>query len=489
MDPFSIEADWDSLYVDGEWLTPSDRETIEVTNPATGETLARTPAGTADDIDRAVAAADAAQSAWADLPPQARAEVVTAAIGLVQEHAESLMGISVAETGGTHVKAHIEVEILGPAMMGLAAGLPLRAQGRHAQSAIPGKENEVRREPAGVVGVISPWNFPFNLSLRAVAPALALGNGVVLKPAEETPVLGGLVLARIFEEAGLPPGLLNVVPGYGEEAGDRLAGHPDVNVVSFTGSSETGRHVMQRAAEHLAEPALELGGNNPYLVLDDADLDVAVDNGVYGSFVHQGQVCISINRHLVHESLYDDYVARVAERAESLSVGDPSDPENDLGPIINEAQRDQIVDYLERTVEAGATVEAGGGHDGLFVEPTVLSGVDNDMAAACNEHFGPVAPVIPFETDDEAVRLANDTEYGLAASVISGDLGRARGVAKRLEAGMVHINDQPINDDPHIPFGGVKQSGLGRYNADTIMDAFTEYKWLSTQNQPREFPF
>jgi aldehyde dehydrogenase (NAD+) len=489
VNPFSKDADWDALYLDGEWVAPADREPIEVTNPATGETLARPPAGTAEDVDRAVEAARAAQEEWAAMPPQARAQVINEVIGLIDEHAEALMGISIAETGGTHVKAHIEVEILGPAMMGLAAGLPLRAQGRHAQSAIPGKENEVRREPAGVVGIISPWNFPFNLSLRAVGPALALGNAVVLKPAEDTPILGGLVLARLFEEAGLPSGLLNVVPGYGEEAGDAVAGHPDVNVVSFTGSTETGRHVMKRAAEHLAHPALELGGNNPYLVLDDADMDVAVDNGVYASFVHQGQVCISINRHLVHQSLYDDYVTRLVERAESLTVGDPSDPENDVGPIINETQRDQVVDYIERTVEAGATLETGGGHDGLFVEPTVLSGVDNDMAAACNEHFGPVAPIIPFATDEEAVDIANDTEYGLTASVISEDLDRARRIAKRIEAGMVHINDQTINDDPHIPFGGVKQSGLGRYNADTIMDAFTEYKWISTQNEPREFPF
>ena len=489
VDPFSLEADWHFHLVDGDWVTPSGRATIDDRNPATGETIAEIPAATPEDVDAAFAAATAAQPAWAAAPPQVRAEVISTVIGLVHAHAEAIKGVSIAESGGTHVKAHVEVEHIAPGSLAESASFPLRAQGRRAQSVVPGKENVVHREPVGTVGVITPWNFPFNLTLRAVAPAVALGNAVVLKPAEDTPILGGLLIGKLFEEAGLPPGVLNVVPGYGADAGDAVAAHPDANVVAFTGSTETGKQVMRRAAEHLAQPALELGGNNPYLVLDDADMDVAVDAGVFGSFVHQGQVCISINRHLVHESRYDEYVERLAERAASLTVGDPADPDTDVGPLINEAQRDKVVGYLEDTVDAGATIEAGGGHDGLFVEPTVLSGVTNDMPASCNEHFGPVAPVIPFADDDEAVAMANDTEYGLAASVISTDLFRAKALADRLEAGMVHINDMTINDDPHIPFGGVKASGLGRYNTDTIMDTFTEYKWVSVQHEPREFPF
>jgi aldehyde dehydrogenase (NAD+) len=487
--PFSIDADWDHLYVDGERRGAPDCERISVENPATREEITTVPAGTREDVEAAFDAATVAQEEWAARPPQARAEVIQRAIGIVDEHAEAIMGISIAESGGTHGKAHVEVEEIAPGAMAEAASLAMRRQGRHAQSVVPGKENEVRREPVGTVGVITPWNFPFNLTLRAVAPAIAVGNSVVLKPAEDTPILGGLVVARIFEEAGLPDGVLNVVPGHGEEAGDAVAAHPDADAVAFTGSSEVGRQVMKRAADHLATPALELGGNNPYVVLEDADLDVAVDAGVFGSFIHQGQVCISINRHLVHESLYDEYVDRLADRAAGLNVGDPSAPESHVGPIINESQRDQIVEYIDRTVDEGATLEVGGDHDGLFVEPTVLSGVSNEMAAACNEHFGPVAPVIPFSSDEEATEIANDTEYGLAASIISEDLGRAKRLADDIEAGMVHINDQPVNDDPHIPFGGVKQSGVGRYNTDAIMDEFTELKWVSVQREPREFPF
>ena len=324
--------------------------------------------------------------------------------------------------------------------------------------------------------------------MRAVAPALALGNAVVLKPAEETSITGGLLLAQLFEMAGLPEGVLNVVPGPGSEVGDAIAGHKDANVVSFTGSTQVGQQVAQRAGEHVALPALELGGNNPHVVLEDADLDTAVNAGTFGSFMHQGQVCISINRHLVHESLYDEYVERLTERAAALTIGDPADPDTDIGPIINESQVEEMMRYVDESVEAGATVETGGDNDGLFVEPTVLSGVTNDMAASCNEHFGPIVPVVPFSTDQEAIDLANDTEYGLAASVHSTDLGRAKRVANGIDAGMVHINDQTLNDEPHIPFGGMKQSGLGRYNGDQILNEFTELKWISVQHDPRDYP-
>ncbi|MFC6723802.1 aldehyde dehydrogenase family protein, partial [Halobium palmae] len=263
--------------------------------------------------------------------------------------------------------------------------------------------------------------------------------------------------------------------------------HPDLDVLSFTGSTEVGRHVAGRAAENLALPAMELGGNNAHVVLEDADLDLAVEAGVFGSFTHQGQVCISINRHLVHESIYDEYVDRLAERASELTVGDPSDPDTQIGPIINEAQVEKMMGYVEESTAAGATVETGGERDGLFVEPTVLSDVTNDMAAACNEHFGPIVPVVPFADDDEAVELANDTDYGLSGSVQSTDLSRAKRVAMAMDTGMVHINDQPLNDEPHVPFGGTKGSGLGRYNADAILREFTTTKWISVQHEPREY--
>jgi aldehyde dehydrogenase (NAD+) len=361
---------------------------------------------------------------------------------------------------------------------------------------IPGKQNEVRRVPEGVVGVISPWNFPFNLSMRAVAPALATGNSVVLKPASATPVTGGLLIARLFDEAGLPDGVLNVVTGSGSEIGDPMASHPELDVMAFTGSTEVGKRVAAQAAENLALPAMELGGNNPFVVTADADVDAAVDSAVFGSFLHQGQICISINRHLVHEDVYDEYVEQLAERAASLPIGDPRERENVVGPVIDEGQRDQILAYVEQTVEQGATLETGGEtvlmdgvEDSLYVEPTVLSEATNDMAAACNEHFGPVAPVIPFADEDEAVELANDTEYGLAATVHADDLDRAKEIAKSIDAGMVHLNDQPVNEEPAIPFGGMKASGMGRYDGREILTEFTQTKWISVQQEEREYPF
>lgn len=319
---------------------------------------------------------------------------------------------------------------------------------------------------------------------------------MVLKPAQETSISGGLLLARLFEAAGLPDGVLNVVPGKGSVAGDRTASHPDCDVVAFTGSTEVGRMVGHNVIDHFGLPALELGGNNPHVVLEDADLQQAVDAGVFGSFWNQGQVCISINRHLVHESLYDEYAERLTKRAAELRIGDPRDDDAVIGPIINESQRDEMLDSLDRTVDRGAVVETGGGtvavngvEDSLFVEPTVLTGVTNDMAAACNEHFGPIAPIIPFSTDEEAIELANDTEYGLAGSVHSADRGRARDVADRIDVGMMHVNDQPVNAEPHVPFGGTKASGIGRYNGKWIIDEFTQDTWTSIQREPRDYLF
>ncbi|MDQ2052824.1 aldehyde dehydrogenase family protein [Natronolimnohabitans sp. A-GB9] len=483
-----MDADWNGLYIDGEWRSPDDRETIPVENPATREVVSEVPAATVDDVDEAYSSAVAAQEDWETELPQVRGEVIETVQRLIEDHHEQLTDLLAIESGSARPKASREFTSTGEMMRDVVT-YPFRMDGGHSQSKIEHKENIIKRTPVGVVTVISPWNFPFQLSLRAVAPAIALGNAVVLKPATETPISGGLLIARLFEEAGLPDGVLNVVTGHGSEIGDHVASHPDLSAVAFTGSTQVGQGVAKNAAEQLALPAMELGGNNPHVVLDDADVEQAVDAGTFGSFMHQGQICISINRHLVHESLYDDYVEQFVDRAAALPVGDPLDEETVVGPIINESERDTILDYIDRSIEAGATLELGGTADGLFVKPTVLSDMDNDMAAACNEHFGPVAPIIPFETDAEAIELANATEYGLAASVHSRTLSRARSVADEIEAGMVHINDQPINNEPHVPFGGTKASGMGRYNGEWIIDEFTEPKWTSIQHEPREYSF
>ncbi|GAA0249317.1 aldehyde dehydrogenase family protein [Haladaptatus pallidirubidus] len=485
---FTADGDWNALYIDGEWVEGGDRDEIEVTNPATQELITTVPAGTEEDVNRAYEVAAEAQDEWADQPPQKRIDVIESAVDLLDEHRNDILGALATESGSANMKAFAEWQT-ARGITQQAAEFPFRVGGDLKGSMIPGKENQVKRIPMGVVGVISPWNFPFNLSIRAVAPALALGNAVVLKPASPTPVTGGLLIAKLFEEAGLPDGLLNVVTGKGSDIGDEMASHPELDVMAFTGSTEVGKRVASLAAENLALPAMELGGNNPHVVTEDADIDAAIDSAVFGSFLHQGQVCISINRHLVHEDVYDEYVEKLTERAEELPIGDPTDRDNVIGPIIDEGQRDQILDYIESTVEEGATLETGGHHEGLFVAPTVLSGATNDMAAACNETFGPTAPVIPFASDEEAIELANDTEYGLAASIHAGDLGRAQDLADAIDAGMVHINDQPINEEPHVPFGGVKGSGIGRYDGDAIVNELTQEKWISVQREQRRYPF
>ncbi len=484
----TTETDW-PMYIDGEWTRPSDAGTLEVSNPATQETYAEVPAATTDRVDEAFAAAEEAQTEWAQTPPQDRAGVVAEVLEQIHEHHDELVDIIVNETGKSYLAAETAIHI-AEGHIQYASSYPFWEGGRHENSTIPGKENIVEREPVGVVAAIVPWNFPFNLTLRIIPHAIALGNSVVLKPAPDTPVTGGAVMAYLFEEADLPDGVLNVVTGHDEEIGDHISGHPVPNVMSFTGSTEIGKRVGSRAAEQLAYPALELGGNNPHIVLEDADLEYAVDAGTFATFVHSGQVCISINRHLVHESLYDEYVSMITERAEDLPTGNPlENPDVIVGPVINERQRDQILEFIDRTVDAGATLETGGGHEDLVVEPTVLSDVSNDMPLACNEHFGPVAPVIPFSDEDEAVELANDTRMGLSGSVHSENVDRARQVADRIETGTIHINDQPINDEAHVPFGGVKESGLGRYNAKELMRVLTRTRWTSIQHEQREFPF
>jgi aldehyde dehydrogenase (NAD+) len=491
---FSIDADWSNLYIDGEWVDSESGELTPVEDPSTREVVAEVPHGTEADVDAAYEAAVAAQEEWAEHPPAAREEAVQGLIGALEEHQAEIMELSTSEIGSIHGVGETAVQITMD-HLAEAATLPRRMKGETAQSNIPGKENLVYREPEGVVTVISPWNFPLNLTARALAPAIAAGNSVVLKPATDAPITGGLLWGRLAEAAGIPDGVVNVVTGKGSEIGDHLAGHPDSDVVAFTGSTEVGQHVAGLAAENLAVPAMELGGNNAHVVTEDADLDQAIDAAVFGSFIHQGQVCISINRHIVQDSIYDEYVERLVERAESLPAGSAHD-EVVIGPIINESQRDEMLDYVERTIEAGATLETGGSvveldgvEDSLVVEPTVISDATNDMAAACNEHFGPIAPVIPFSDVEEAIELANDTEYGLTGSVHAGDIGEGLQIAKRIDSGNVHVNDQGINDEAHVPFSGTKASGLGGYNSDDFLDEVTEKKWISLQHEAREFPF
>ncbi|MGK5632355.1 aldehyde dehydrogenase family protein [Streptomyces sp. URMC 123] len=475
-------------YIDGEWRAGSGSWDIIDFNPYNGEKLASITVATVGEVDQAYRAAERAQRAWAATNPYARRLVFERALRLVEDREEEITEAIIAELGGTRTKAafelHLAKEFLREAMQ-----LALRPEGRLVPSPVDGKENRVYRLPVGVVSVISPFNFPFLLSIKSVAPALALGNAVVLKPHQNTPIVGGGLVAKVFEDAGLPAGLLNVVVTDIAEIGDALIEHPVPKVISFTGSDKVGRHVATVAAAHFKRVVLELGGNSALIVLDDADLDYAVDAAVFSRFVHQGQVCMAANRVLVDRSVEREFTEKFVAKVETLKVGDPADPETHIGPLINSSQTEAIATLVEQTVDAGATALVRGRTEGNLMAPTVLTGLPADSPVLGQEIFGPVVVVVPFDGDEEAVRIANDTPYGLSGAVHTADVERGVRIAQRIESGMVHINDSTVHDEPIVAFGGEKHSGLGRLNGDSMVEAFTTQKWISIQHGRSRFPF
>ncbi|MCH0540699.1 aldehyde dehydrogenase family protein [Streptomyces sp. MUM 203J] len=484
----SYFTDLAQQYIDGEWRAGGGSWDIIDVNPYNEEKLASITVATVGEVDQAYRAAERAQRAWAETNPYTRRGVFERALRLIEEREAELAEAIVAELGGTRTKAGFELH-LAKEFMREAMGLTLRAEGKILPSPIDGKENRVFRTPVGVVGVISPFNFPFLLSVKSVAPALALGNGVVLKPHQNTPVLGGSLVAKIFEDAGLPPGLLNVVITDIAEIGDALLEHPVPSVISFTGSDRVGRHVAQVCATHFKRAVLELGGNSALIVLDDADLDYAVDAAVFSRFVHQGQVCMAANRVLVDRSVAEAFTEKYVAKVRTLKSGDPADPATHIGPLISSAQAEAVTAVVDQTVAAGATALVHGRTEGNVVSPSVLTDLPEGAPALTQEIFGPVALIIPFDGDDEAVRIANDTPYGLSGAVHTGDVERGVRLAHRVRTGMIHINDGTVHDEPIVPFGGEKHSGVGRLNGEATVDAFTTYKWISIQRGRSGFPF
>ncbi|TJY69174.1 aldehyde dehydrogenase family protein [Arthrobacter sp. CAU 1506] len=461
--------------------------TASSVEPATGETLGTYGVASVEDVHEAAAVAAAAQKEWASRKPEERAAVLRRAGALWEEHAEEIQSWIVRESGGIGPKAGLETHIAANECYE-AAALPSLPAG----DVLTSNEDRwsfARRRPVGVVSVIAPFNFPLILSIRAVAPALALGNAVLLKPDPRTAVCGGVSLMRIFEEAGLPAGLLSLLPG-GADIGAAVVEAPEVRVISFTGSTAAGRKIGESAARNLKRAHLELGGNNAMIVLPGADLAKAASAAAFGSFMHQGQICMTTGRHIVHEDIYEDYVAALAEKAQHLPVGDPKTGTVALGPIIDENQLKRIDSIVQDAVAAGARLAAGGTNDGPFYSPTVLADLDPDNTAWKDEIFGPVAPVIKFSTIDEAVELANANEYGLSLSIL-GDVGLAMQVADRVDSGKVHINEQTVSDEANSPFGGTKNSGngsrIGGHQAN--MDSFTELQWLTVRPDIANYPF
>jgi benzaldehyde dehydrogenase (NAD) len=474
------------LFSDG-WGSPAGGKRT-VVEPATGEELGQVGLADADDVARATARAAEAQPAWAAASYEERARVLRQAGALWEQHAAEVRDWLVREAGSIPPKA--DVEIHGAANECYeAAALPSHPYGRLLPTSAE-RLSLARRLPAGVVAVIAPFNFPLILAIRSVAPALALGNAVVFKPDPRTAVCGGLSLARVFEEAGLPDGVLHVLPG-GPEAGEALVTDEHVRVVSFTGSTRVGRAVAELGGRHLKRVNLELGGNSALIVLDDADLDLAASAGAWGSFLHQGQICMTTGRHLVHERVAGDYVTRLAAKADHLPVGNPAAEQVALGPVIDEGQRDRIHELVTASVDAGARLAAGGTYDRLFYRPTVLAEVTADMPAYAQEVFGPVAPVATFSTPEEAAELAAGSEYALSLGILTGDVMRAMDLAARIPTGIVHINDQTVNDEAHAPFGGVAASGNGARlgGADANIEMFTETQWVTVRGQIAPYPF
>ncbi|MDX6350263.1 MAG: benzaldehyde dehydrogenase, partial [Streptomyces sp.] len=446
-----------------------------VTEPATGDTLEHIGLADADDVARAACRAAEAQPAWARTPYTERAAVLRRAGDLFVEKADEIQDWLIREAGSVPGKAAFETATAAQECYE-AAALVSRPVGDLLQSAEP-RLSMVRRVPAGVVGVIAPFNVPLILAIRSVAPALALGNSVVLKPDARTAVGGGVSIMRVFEEAGLPDGVLCLVPG-GAEAGAALVADPRVRVISFTGSTAAGRKVGAAAAHHLKRAHLELGGNSALIVLPDADLERAASIAAWGSFFHQGQVCMTTGRHLVHESIADEYTERLVEKARHLPVGDPAKEQVALGPVIDAGQRDKIHLLVQASVDGGARLAAGGTYEDLFYRPTVLTGVTDASPAYTEEVFGPVAPIRTFVNEEEAVALATAGEYGLSLGILTRDVMRGLELAERIPTGLVHINDQTVNDEAVAPFGGVAASGTGsRFGGVSNIEAFTETRW------------
>lgn len=482
-------TDFDRMPIAGQWRAGTAGRSRRNTDPYTGEVLTEVELAGERDLDEAFRAAEQAQPEWSRRPAAERADVLRRAAGILTDRRQELTDWLHREAGATRARAAVELALVDAVTARAAEQAEQINTWVRTGSDVAEKENRVYRTAAGVVAVISPWNFPVQLSNRSVAPALALGNAVVLKPAGDTPVTGGLFLAKVYEQAGLPPGLLSVVVGSGSDIGDALVEHPTPRVVSFTGSTPVGKGIAAKAG--VKRLALELGGNGPLVVLDDADLDQAVAGALYGSYFHQGQVCMATNRVIVHAAVYDSFVERFVERAAALRHGDPRDPDTQLGPLINAQQVDSVREKVARSVQDGAELVVTGeptGPTGQVLPPQVLLG-GNEVTTAREEVFGPVATVIKADDEETALSLANDTEYGLSSGVYTEDTDRGLRFALRIRAGMTHINDTTVHDDVHVAFGGEKDSGLGRFGGDWVVDEFTTHHWVSLQHAPREYQY
>lgn len=475
-------------YIAGTWRDGKSQKTLADRNPFNGNPIAEFKLANLSDLDEAYRSAAAAQRVWAEVNPFEKRAILEKAIAWVERHEADITDIIIEELGGTALKAFFEIGLVKN-IIKEASTYPLRMTGEILPSAVDGKENRLYRVPVGVVGIISPFNFPFFLSMRSVAPALGAGNGVVLKPHDDTVITGGTLVARVFEEVGLPKGLLNVIVADIKEIGDAFVEHPIPRVISFTGSEGVGRHIGSVAGRCLKRSVLELGGNSAFIVMPDADLDYAINAAVFSRFTHQGQICMCANRILVHRSVYSRFLDKYVDRIAKLKVGDPRSPETEMGPLINKTQVETLSKQIQKAEAEGARTVLRGKVDGNTVSATVFADVRPDMWIAQNEMFGPAVCVMPFDSPEDAIRIANESPFGLSGAIHTRDVEQGAEWAKQIDSGMVHVNDGTINDEPLVAFGGEKASGTGRLNGRWALEEFTTLKWVSIQHKPRHYPF
>ena len=473
-------------YINGVWRPGASEKSITDYNPYTGEKLLVFQAATVADMNEAYEGAAEKQKVWAQTNPYQISGIMHKAAQIMQDRSEEIIDWLIKESGSTRIKAQVELN----ASIGIvahSANYPFLMETKIAPSVIPDKVNYIIRKPVGVVGVISPFNFPMLLTVRSVAGALAAGNGVVLKPSSSTPVTGGTLVAKIFEEAGVPAGVLSVIVPKTSEIGDAFYEHPIPDVISFTGSTNVGVRIGEVAGRNVKKTMLELGGNNAIVVLDDADVDYAVKACAFGRFFHSGQICMSANRIIVDESIFAEFAEKYVALVKTLKVGDPSLPDTLVGPLITEDEAVRVVDWAEKARAEGAQILLEGKRENSVVYPYVIKGT-NETWTAKNEVFGPVVTLICAKDESDALRIANDTDAGLSGAIHTSSKERGFQFAKHWKTGMVHINDQSVNDEPGIPFGGEKMSGIGRFNRDITLDEVTTYMWISDQTQQRHYP-
>jgi acyl-CoA reductase-like NAD-dependent aldehyde dehydrogenase len=477
-------------FIGGEWAPAASGATYEDRDPYTGEVVATAPAGSPDDAAKAVETAAASAAAWAAAPPVERQRIFLKAADLLEERRDEVVSMLARETGATFGFGMFQ-SFFVPNLFRQAAALAYAPMGQ----VIPSDTGAFAmglRKPAGVVGAFAPWNAALILSARSIAAPLALGNTVVLKPSEWSPWSGGLLWGEIFEEAGLPAGALNIVthaPGDAGPVGAVIIEHPAVRRLNFTGSSAVGRLIAEAAGRQLKRVVLELGGSNPLIVLGDADLDYAVNATAFGSFLHQGQICMSTRRIVVERSIADEFVERLVEKTRGLKTGDPKEHDTVIGPLINEAALEMVKGRVARAVADGARVLTGGDAVGPCYQATLLTDVPAGSEFAKHETFGPVASIEVVDDADEAVQRANATTYGLSAGIITSNRERGFALAQRIDSGIVHVNDQTVADEPQMPFGGVKDSGFGRFGGQAVVDEFTELRWVTMRGEGHPFPF